>query len=80
MKKITNFAYYLRDFLTNYLIAEKGNSNNTVKSYSYTFLLLLKYMKEVKNRDADRISLEDYIFRSIPTHFRIETFQFQTES
>ena len=23
---------------------------------------------------------KDYIFRSIPTHFRIETFQFQTES
>jgi len=59
MNKITDFAYYLTDFLTNYLIAGKGNSNNTVKSYSYTFLLLLKYMKEVKNRDADRISLED---------------------
>jgi site-specific recombinase XerD len=59
MNKITDFAYYLTDFLTNYLIAGKGNSNNTVKSYSYTFLLLLKYMKEVKNKDADRISLED---------------------
>ena len=31
---------------------------------------------------AKLISIQsiDYIFRSIPTHFRIETFQFQTES
>ena len=27
-----------------------------------------------------RKQLADYIFRSIPTHFRIETFQYQTES
>jgi HlyD family secretion protein len=29
---------------------------------------------------TDNRSLIEYIFRSIPTHFRIETFQFQTES
>jgi len=32
---------------------------------------------EVYNRIMDSLN---YIFRSIPTHFRIDTFQFQTES
>jgi integrase/recombinase XerD len=49
MKKATDFARLLSGFLTNYLPNEKGVSVNTVKSYSYTFILFIKYMREIQN-------------------------------
>lgn len=59
MEKIFDFARYITVFLTDYLIDEKGLSNNTVKSYSYTFLLLIKYMKEKKGVNANELAIKD---------------------
>lgn len=59
MKETTDFAKYLNGFLSDYLINEKGASRNTIKSYSYTFILLLNYMKEVKHIDANRLTMKE---------------------
>lgn len=56
MKKINDFARLLSGFLNNYLPHEKGVSANTIKSYSYTFILLIKYMHENRNIPASRLS------------------------
>ncbi|MDZ7607129.1 MAG: hypothetical protein U5K79_16430 [Cyclobacteriaceae bacterium] len=42
MKKVTDFARLTSGFLGEYLPNEKGVSVNTIKSYSYTFILLIK--------------------------------------
>jgi len=57
MKQVSDFGRLLTDFLTNYLIGEKGVSNNTVKSYSITFILLLRYMRDVKRIDIRRLAI-----------------------
>ncbi len=59
MKQNFDFSRSVTTFLTDYLVGEKGMSNNTVRSYSYTFILLLKYMKEQKHIDADRLTLKN---------------------
>ena len=56
MKQATDFARLLSEFLNNYLIHEKGSSENTVKSYSYTFILLIKYMHEIRNVPVTRLT------------------------
>ncbi|MEJ7831096.1 MAG: site-specific integrase, partial [Segetibacter sp.] len=54
MKQSTDFAKYLSSFLNNYLITERGVSNNTVKSYSYTFIIFINYMRDVKNININK--------------------------
>ena len=49
MKQVNDFARLLSNFLNNYLPHEKGASINTIKSYSYTFILLFKFMHVVRN-------------------------------
>lgn len=56
MKQSTDFARLISGFLNDYLPNEKGASVNTIKSYSYTFILLIKYMREIKNIHANRLS------------------------
>jgi integrase/recombinase XerD len=56
MKQPTDFAKYISGFLNNYLINERGVSNNTIKSYSYTFILFINYMRDVKNININRLS------------------------
>ena len=56
MKQVNDFARLLSGFLNNYLPDEKGVSANTIKSYSYTFILLIKYMHENKNIPATKLS------------------------
>lgn len=63
--KTTDFAKYLTDFFTNYLIAQKNVSNNTIRSYRDTFKLLLKYCQEIKNIPAERITLNDLSVKCI---------------
>ncbi len=59
MEKDLDFARYVTLFLSDYLVGEKGLSGNTVKSYSYTFLLLLRYMKEEKRIEANRLAIKN---------------------
>ena len=56
MKQSTDFARLTTGFLNSYLPNEKGASVNTIKSYSYTFILLIKYMREIKNVHASKLS------------------------
>lgn len=45
--KPTDFSKYLTDFLIKYLPHEKGARTNTIYSYKDTFILYLRYMKEL---------------------------------
>lgn len=56
MKKATDFARLLSGFLKNYLPNEKGVSVNTVKSYSYTFILFIKYMRDIRKIPVTRLT------------------------
>lgn len=56
MKQSTDFAKYLTRFLNNYLTNERGASNNTIKSYSYTFILFINYMRDQKKININKLS------------------------
>jgi len=55
--KPTDFSYYLTGFLTKYLPDEMGASKNTIASYRDTFILFLKFLKDIKDMPADRLTL-----------------------
>ena len=57
--KTTDFAKYLSDFMTIYLISERGFSNNTVKSYRDTFVQFIKYMEDHKRLPVNKLILND---------------------
>lgn len=46
--KTTDFAKYMTDFLSLYLVNEKGVSPNTIKGYRDTFVQLIDYASSVK--------------------------------
>lgn len=53
-----SFSYHLSSFLGKHLPAIRGVSTNTVASYRDTFVLFLRYMKDVKGIAAERIQLK----------------------
>ena len=55
--KPTDFAKYLTQFLSDYLVFQKNASKNTIYSYRDTFKLLIKYCQEVKNISAEQITM-----------------------
>ena len=55
MKKTTDFSYYLSNFLTKYLPVSRGLRKNTINSYKDTFILLLKFSKEVHGIKPDHL-------------------------
>jgi len=55
--KPTNFAKYLTEFLSDYLVSQKNASKNTIYSYRDTFKLLIRYCQEVKNISAEQITM-----------------------
>lgn len=57
-KNNNDFAYYLTNFFTVYLVNQKNVSNNTIKSYRDAFKILLKYLNEDKNIDIPHITLD----------------------
>lgn len=59
MLKKYNFSYYLTSFLSKYLPGEAGMSSNTISSYRYTFILLLKYLRDEKRCSAEAITIEN---------------------
>lgn len=56
--KPTNFAHYISFFLRQYLSNERGYSDNTIKSYRDSFLLLLSFLKDEKGIKLEKITLE----------------------
>ena len=59
MKQPTDFSKYITGFLCNYLTNERGVSQNTIKSYSYSFILLVNFMHEVKKININRLLIKD---------------------
>jgi integrase/recombinase XerD len=57
--KPTDFAKYLTEFLAVYLPSQKNVSRNTIRSYRDTFKLLIKYYRDVKRIQIERITLND---------------------
>ena len=60
MKTATDFAKYLTRFFTEYLVGERGASSHTIRSYRDTFTLVLTYMDKVKDKAADRLTLNHF--------------------
>ncbi|MDD4591577.1 MAG: tyrosine-type recombinase/integrase [Parabacteroides sp.] len=65
MKRVTDFAGYLTDFLGRYLPLEYGASVNTIATYSQTFILFLRYMQKVELIRAESVCLKDITRDSI---------------
>jgi len=62
MKQAINavdFPKSLADFLTKYLPAERGMSNNTIASYRMTFILLITFMEEYKGIKPQKLVFSD---------------------
>lgn len=55
--KTTDFARYLSEYLSYYLIDEKGVSRNTVKGYRDTFVQLVGFMADIKKIRIERLKL-----------------------
>lgn len=57
--KPSDFAYMLSKFLSIHLTGERNLSPNTVLSYRDTFKLLLTYLRDEKNLQAEKVTLEN---------------------
>jgi site-specific recombinase XerD len=55
--KPTDFALHLTGFLTTYLAAQRYASSNTIRSYRDTFVLLLRYLRDVHDRPAEKVTV-----------------------
>lgn len=63
-----SFSYYLTKYFTDFLPNQKNASVNTVKSYRDTFVLLLRFYKDMYHIQPERLSYESF------TNERIEAF------
>lgn len=54
--KTTDFAKYMTEYLTYYLLDEKGVSKNTVKGYRDTFVQFIDFMSTVKNVRLEKLT------------------------
>lgn len=60
MKKPTDFAYHLTNFLTTHMVGRRGLSVNTVRSYRDTFKLFLQFCADSKSISAGRLTLKNF--------------------
>lgn len=63
--KTTDFAKYLSEFLTVYLINERGFSNNTLKAYRDTFVQFLNFMEKSKGLSPNKLWLKDMTRKNV---------------
>lgn len=56
--KPTNLSIHLTNFLSHYLAGQRNLSPNTVKAYRDTFMLLLRFCRDVKNIPLEKLCLE----------------------
>ncbi|MDQ6751853.1 MAG: site-specific integrase [Actinomycetota bacterium] len=54
----TDFAIYLRRFLTDYLAGMRGYSTNTIVSYRDAFKLLICYFRDQRSIPPEKLTLE----------------------
>lgn len=55
---MTDFAKHLENFFIKYLIGECNSSKHTIRAYRDAFALLLIFMKDEKNINADNLQLK----------------------
>ncbi|MCS3530006.1 site-specific integrase [Chryseobacterium sp. JUb7] len=55
---MTDFAKHLENFFIKYLIGECNSSKHTIRAYRDAFTLLLIFMKDEKNINADNLQLK----------------------
>lgn len=53
----TDFARHLTAFLTTYLAGQRNASPNTVRSYRDTFVLLIRYLRDVRDLAVEKITM-----------------------
>ncbi|MBW1838499.1 MAG: site-specific integrase [Deltaproteobacteria bacterium] len=68
--KETDFAYYLRDFLSKYLPGQRNLSTNTIVSYRDAFKLFLIFCETAKKKKANLIDLA-YISRETVVEYLV---------
>jgi len=68
MKGSNDLGKDLSNFLGHYLPHERGVSPNTIKSYSFTFILLIRYLHDVERVPIHRLSFE-HLTRQAITNF-----------
>ena len=57
--KITIFATHLTSFLTSYLPTQRNIRPNTIKSYRDTFVLFLRYYRDIRGLRVEGLELEE---------------------
>ena len=60
IEQYKNFARTLQAFFEEYLVKERNVSENTIRSYRDTFVLLLDFMNDIYHVSADKISFKDF--------------------
>src|SRR6266540_6031223 len=55
--KPTDFALHLSSFLTTHLAGQRNASTNTIRSYRDTFVLLLRYLRNVHDRPTEKVTV-----------------------
>lgn len=68
-RKTKEFLPLLEDYFVTYLPFSRGLSKNTINSYKQSFLLLLAFMNEKKNRKADAITFSDLNYDTLLEFF-----------
>lgn len=56
--KPTNLSIQLTSFLSHYLAGQRNLSPNTIRAYRDTFMLLLRFCRDVKNIPLEKLCLE----------------------
>lgn len=59
-----NLSYYLMSYLTQYLPLEKGCSDNTIATYRYCFIMLLRFLQQERVQAAD-VSFEHLDMKTV---------------
>ena len=68
-KKKINFMFLLEDYFETYLPYSRGLSSNTIKSYKQSFLLLIRFMLEIKGIVASNIKFSDLTYETLLDFF-----------
>lgn len=64
-----NFMSLLKDYFETYLPYSRGLSPNTINSYKQSFLLLIRFMLDVKHRVASDIKFSDLTYETLLEFF-----------
>ena len=64
-KRKINFMSLLEDYFETYLPYSRGLSSNTINSYKHSFLLLMRFMLEIKGIVASNIKFSDLTYETL---------------